>query len=111
MQTVVMQLAGGSWLALDIEDFRAALRRGAQLQLDQRAIAAPAPTAIEDDVLKPDQAAELLQVSRSTVLRQAKSGAIPSMGVGRNTRFLRSDLLRLSRSADCSSARGTQGVD
>ena len=46
-----------------------------------------------DEVLTPDEAAELLKVSKKTVLRQARLGELPATKVGRAWRFRRSELL------------------
>ena len=49
----------------------------------------------EDEVLTPDEAAVLLKVSKKTVLRHARAGALPAARVGRAWRFRRSQLLVL----------------
>ncbi len=46
-----------------------------------------------DEVLTPDEAAELLKVSKKTVLRRARLGELPAAKVGRAWRFRRSELL------------------
>ena len=46
-----------------------------------------------DEVLTPDEAAELLKVSKKTVLRHARAGELPAVKVGRAWRFRRSQLL------------------
>lgn len=46
-----------------------------------------------DEVLTADEAAELLKVSKKTVLRHARVGDLPAVKVGRSWRFLRSQLL------------------
>ncbi|MDE0497516.1 MAG: helix-turn-helix domain-containing protein [Acidimicrobiaceae bacterium] len=47
----------------------------------------------EDEVLTPDEAAELLKLSKKTVLRHAQRGELPAAKVGRVWRFRRSELL------------------
>lgn len=45
------------------------------------------------EVLKADEAAELLRVSTKTVLTLARDGVLPGEKVGRAWRFVRADLL------------------
>jgi excisionase family DNA binding protein len=46
-----------------------------------------------DEVLTAAEAASLLRVSTKTLLRLARSGALPGQKVGRAWRFVRGDLL------------------
>ncbi|MDE0225824.1 MAG: helix-turn-helix domain-containing protein [Gammaproteobacteria bacterium] len=46
-----------------------------------------------DEVLTADEAAELLKLSKKTVLRHARRGELPATKVGRVWRFRRSELL------------------
>jgi excisionase family DNA binding protein len=50
------------------------------------------PTITRDDVLKPEDVADLLGISRKTVLRWARDGRIPSVVAGRTVFFLRPDV-------------------
>jgi excisionase family DNA binding protein len=54
--------------------------------------AAPEGPITRADVLDAQAVADLLGVSRRTVLRWAREGRIPSVGVGRTVLFLRSDV-------------------
>lgn len=47
----------------------------------------------DDEVLTPDEVAELLKLSKKTVLRHARLGELPAAKVGRVWRFRRSELL------------------
>ncbi|MCP5116010.1 MAG: helix-turn-helix domain-containing protein [bacterium] len=49
----------------------------------------------KDEVLTPDEAAELLKVSKKTLLRHARGGQVPGTKLGRVWRFRRSELLAL----------------
>lgn len=49
----------------------------------------------QDEVLTPDEAAQLLKVSKKTLLRHARAGDIPGVKLGRVWRFRRSELLDL----------------
>ncbi len=49
----------------------------------------------KDEVLTPDEAAQLLKVSKKTLLRHARDGEIPGVKLGRMWRFRRSELLEL----------------
>lgn len=48
-----------------------------------------------DEVLTPDEAAQLLKVSKKTLLRHARDGQVPGVKLGRVWRFRRSELLDL----------------
>lgn len=48
---------------------------------------------VSDEVLTPEEAAELLKVSKKTILRLVRSGAVPGSKVGHSWRFRRSELL------------------
>ena len=47
------------------------------------------------DALTPDEAAQLLKLSKKTLLRHAPDGRVPGTKLGRVWRFRRSDLLAL----------------
>ena len=47
----------------------------------------------KDEVLTPDEAAQLLKVSKKTLLRHARDGQVPGVKLGRVWRFRRSELL------------------
>jgi len=49
----------------------------------------------KDEVLTPDEAAQLLKVSKKTLLRHARAGRIPGAKLGRMWRFRRTELLEL----------------
>lgn len=49
-------------------------------------------TITRTDVMKPDEVAALLGVTRQTVLRWAREGRIPSVAAGRTIFFLRADV-------------------
>jgi len=53
---------------------------------------------LEEDVLNPLQAAEVLKVSRGTLLKLANEGKIPGQKVGRQWRFSRQALLEWLKS-------------
>ena len=48
---------------------------------------------MEDDVLDPVQAADVLKISRGTLLRLANEGKVPAQKVGRQWRFSRQAIL------------------
>ena len=48
---------------------------------------------MEEDVLDPKQAAEVLKISRGTLLKLANEGKIPAKKIGRQWRFSRQALL------------------
>jgi len=48
-----------------------------------------------DEILTPDEVADLLKVSKKTVLRLVHDGTIPATKVGRAWRFRRQDVLDL----------------
>lgn len=53
---------------------------------------------MEEDVLDPLEAAEVLKVSRGTLLRLANEGKIPGKKIGRQWRFSRQMLLEWLKS-------------
>jgi len=53
---------------------------------------------LDDDVLDAIQAAELLKVSRGTVLKLAQGGKIPAQKVGRQWRFSKEALIEWLKS-------------
>ena len=55
-----------------------------------------------DEVLTPDEAAQLLKLSKKTLLRHARDGRVPGTKLGRVWRFRRSDLLALLTQSDSS---------
>jgi excisionase family DNA binding protein len=48
-----------------------------------------------DEVLTPEQAAELLHVSVATVYRELRAGRLPGFKIGQQWRLSRDELLRL----------------
>ena len=56
----------------------------------------------KDEVLTPDEAAQLLKVSKKTLLRHARAGQIPGVKLGRVWRFRRSELLDLLTTPEAS---------
>ncbi len=55
-----------------------------------------------DEVLTAEEAAELLKVSKKTVLRHAREGGIPGAKLGRVWRFSRRELLDLVTAREAS---------
>ena len=56
----------------------------------------------KDEVLTPDEAAQLLKVSKKTLLRHARDGQVPGVKLGRVWRFRRSELLDLLTTPEAS---------
>ena len=56
----------------------------------------------KDEVLTTDEAAQLLKVSKKTLLRHARDGDVPGAKVGRVWRFRRSELLDLLTTPEAS---------
>lgn len=52
-------------------------------------------TETTDEILTPDEVANLLKVSKKTVLRLVHDGTLPAAKVGRAWRFHRDDVLAL----------------
>lgn len=55
-----------------------------------------------DEVLTPDEAAQLLKVSKKTLLRHAREGQVPGVKLGRVWRFRRCELLDLLTTPEAS---------
>lgn len=57
--------------------------------------APPQPAGLtRDQILLPEEVAEILRSSRKKVLRQARAGEIPVLKFGKERRFLREDVER-----------------
>lgn len=82
---IFVPLSSGQWLALEPDAFRAALEAGASV------MAPPAISAPDDEPLMDAAAlAAVLAVPVTWVEQAARTGRIPSLGVGRYVRFKRS---------------------
>lgn len=50
---------------------------------------------VTHEVLAPEEAAQLLRISKKTLLRHARQGTVPGLKLGRVWRFRRTELLKL----------------
>lgn len=50
---------------------------------------------VTHEVLTPEEAAQLLRISKKTLLRHARQGTVPGLKLGRVWRFRRTELLKL----------------
>jgi excisionase family DNA binding protein len=49
--------------------------------------------SIEDDILTPNQVADLLKLHLKTIYKMVEGGILPGMRIGRSWRFSRQDIL------------------
>jgi len=87
--SIVLWLPDGRPIALDRDQLSRALARGAELLGNREQPAA----ATDETLLDATEAAAVLRVSKATVLRLARQGELPVVGLGRFRKFRRSDLL------------------
>lgn len=78
----------------EIESLAAALAPCLEKAMDDK-FAALVASSHTPDVLSTEQAAQFLGVDQQTIRREARSGRLPTLKVGRKYRFRRHDLLNV----------------
>lgn len=92
---VLVPLPDGRWLALSREVFEEALTAGAAAMDAGRSPAAPAVEG--EPLLDAGELAKSLHLPKSCVYEKARTGAFPSVRVGKHVRFRRSAVLAALR--------------
>ena len=91
--TVAVPLADGRWLGLTVEEFRAAVARGAALGLSPAAPGVSFEPANSEQLLNSREMGKLLGIHDTTIEARAKRGQIPCVRIGKALRFKASAVL------------------
>jgi excisionase family DNA binding protein len=95
---IAFPLADGRWLALPKQDFDAALRRAADLELN--AAASPVAARVPEPLLNSRELAAKLGVGDTTLEALAQRGAIPHVRIGKALRFSAAEVLAALRARE-----------
>jgi excisionase family DNA binding protein len=88
---VLVPLSDGRWLALEPVAFREALEAGQRVMAPQSGSSSGGSP--DEPLLNAGELAKALQLPKSCVYERARTGAFPSVRVGKHVRFRRSAVL------------------